>query len=112
MRLMCRETASCISEAVSTGRKSTLSGTSSAVGALRVRNNAREYYGAGMQSVLGHAFRGGGSSLGGVNQSGRFQTNAFQNEPHCSMERLMAAESRTQRNGPCDRSHRERVCRN
>jgi Fe(3+) dicitrate transport protein len=33
-------------------------GTSSAAGALRVRNNNREYYGAGIQSVLGYAFEG------------------------------------------------------
>ncbi|MDH5580084.1 MAG: TonB-dependent receptor, partial [Betaproteobacteria bacterium] len=33
-----------------------LSGRSSAPGALRVRNNAREYYAAGVQSVLGAGF--------------------------------------------------------
>jgi Fe(3+) dicitrate transport protein len=33
-------------------------GTSSAVGALRVRNNNREYYATGIQSVLGYAFEG------------------------------------------------------
>lgn len=37
-------------------------GTSSAAGALRVRNNAREYYGAGVQSVLGFAFEAGDAS--------------------------------------------------
>jgi Fe(3+) dicitrate transport protein len=37
-------------------------GTSSAVGALRVRNNAREYYGAGVQTVLGYAFDAGATS--------------------------------------------------
>jgi Fe(3+) dicitrate transport protein len=31
-------------------------GTSSAVGALRVRNNSREYYATGLQSVLGYEF--------------------------------------------------------
>ena len=34
----------------------TLTGTSSAAGALRVRNNAREYYATGAQSVLGAGF--------------------------------------------------------
>ncbi len=33
-------------------------GTSSAAGALRVRNNNREYYATGIQSVLGYAFDG------------------------------------------------------
>ncbi|HEU0226020.1 MAG TPA: TonB-dependent receptor [Steroidobacteraceae bacterium] len=37
-------------------------GTSSAAGALRVRNNAREYYAAGIQSVLGIEFDAGRSS--------------------------------------------------
>jgi len=37
-------------------------GTSSAPGALRVRNNAREYYATGIQSVLGYAFDTGGAS--------------------------------------------------
>ena len=34
-------------------------GTTSAVGALRVRNNAREYYATGLQSVLGYGFATG-----------------------------------------------------
>jgi Fe(3+) dicitrate transport protein len=34
-------------------------GTSSAVGALRVRNNSREYYATGLQSVLGYGFDSG-----------------------------------------------------
>lgn len=34
----------------------TLTGTASAPGALRMRNNAREYYAAGIQSVLGAGF--------------------------------------------------------
>lgn len=37
-------------------------GSSSAVGALRVRNNAREYYAAGLQTVLGYAFDTGAAS--------------------------------------------------
>jgi len=37
-------------------------GTSSAAGALRVRNNAREYYAAGIQSVLGIGFDTGVAS--------------------------------------------------
>jgi len=37
-------------------------GTSSEPGALRVRNNAREYYGAGLQMVLGYSFDAGGAS--------------------------------------------------
>jgi len=37
-------------------------GTASAPAALRVRNNAREYYAAGIQSVLGAAFDTGGAS--------------------------------------------------
>jgi Fe(3+) dicitrate transport protein len=37
-------------------------GTSSAAGALRVRDNAREYYAAGLQTVLGYAFETGGAS--------------------------------------------------
>ncbi|HET7202435.1 MAG TPA: TonB-dependent receptor [Steroidobacteraceae bacterium] len=37
-------------------------GTSSAPGALRVRNNAREYYAAGVQSVLGYSFAAAGAS--------------------------------------------------
>jgi Fe(3+) dicitrate transport protein len=37
-------------------------GTSSAAGALRVRNNAREYYAAGIQSVLGIGFDTGAAS--------------------------------------------------
>lgn len=37
-------------------------GTSSAVGALRVRNNAREYYAAGVQTVLGYAFDTGAAA--------------------------------------------------
>jgi len=37
-------------------------GTSSAPGALRVRNNAREYYAAGIQSVLGIGFDTGAAS--------------------------------------------------
>lgn len=37
-------------------------GSSSAVGALRVRNNAREYYAAGVQTVLGYAFDTGAAS--------------------------------------------------
>lgn len=37
-------------------------GTSSAAGALRVRNNSREYYAAGVQSVLGYSFDVGGAS--------------------------------------------------
>jgi len=37
-------------------------GTSSAAGALRVRNNNREYFAKGIQSVLGYAFDIGGAS--------------------------------------------------
>lgn len=37
-------------------------GISSAAGALRVRNNSREYYAAGIQSVLGYSFDVGGAS--------------------------------------------------
>ncbi len=37
-------------------------GTSSAAGALRVRNNSRQYYAAGVQSVLGYSFDVGGAS--------------------------------------------------
>jgi Fe(3+) dicitrate transport protein len=37
-------------------------GTSSAPGALRVRDNSREYYAAGVQSVLGYSFDTGGAS--------------------------------------------------
>jgi len=37
-------------------------GTSSAAGALRVRDNSREYYAAGIQSVLGYSFDSGGAS--------------------------------------------------
>jgi len=37
-------------------------GTSSAVGALRVRNNARKYYAAGVQTVLGYAFDTGAAA--------------------------------------------------
>jgi len=37
-------------------------GTTSAPGALRVRNNAREYYATGIQTVLGYAFDTGGAS--------------------------------------------------
>jgi len=37
-------------------------GTTSAAGALRVRNNAREYYATGLQTVLGYAFDAGGAS--------------------------------------------------
>jgi Fe(3+) dicitrate transport protein len=36
-------------------------GTSSAAGALRVRNNNREYYATGVQSVLGYSFAGWGA---------------------------------------------------
>jgi len=37
-------------------------GISSAAGALRVRNNSREYYATGIQSVLGYSFDVGGAS--------------------------------------------------
>ncbi len=37
-------------------------GTTSAAGALRVRNNNREYYATGIQTVLGYAFEAGGAS--------------------------------------------------
>lgn len=37
-------------------------GTSSAAGALRVRNNNREYYAKGLQTVLGYAFDAGGAA--------------------------------------------------
>jgi Fe(3+) dicitrate transport protein len=62
-------------------------GTSSAAGALRVRDNAREYYGAGIQTVLGYAFDAGGASHQ-VEASVRFhqdEEDRFQNDDRYQM---------------------------
>jgi Fe(3+) dicitrate transport protein len=62
-------------------------GTSSSVGALRVRNNAREYYGAGVQTVLGYAFDAGVTSHQ-VEASMRYhqdEEDRFQNDDRYQM---------------------------
>ena len=62
-------------------------GTSSAAGALRVRNNAREYYAAGVQSVLGYAFDTGGAShqLEASFRYHRDEEDRFQNDDRYQM---------------------------
>lgn len=62
-------------------------GTSSAVGALRVRNNNREYYAQGLQTVLGYAFEAGGASHQ-VEASARYhrdEEDRFQNDDRYQM---------------------------
>jgi Fe(3+) dicitrate transport protein len=62
-------------------------GTSSAAGALRVRNNAREYYATGVQSVLGLAFDAGGAAHD-LELSARFhrdEEDRFQNDDRYQM---------------------------
>jgi Fe(3+) dicitrate transport protein len=62
-------------------------GTSSAAGALRVRNNAREYYAAGAQTVLGFAFDAGGAShqLEASVRYHRDEEDRFQNDDRYQM---------------------------
>jgi len=62
-------------------------GTSSAAGALRVRNNAREYYAAGVQSVLGYSFDVGGAShqLEASVRYHRDEEDRFQNDDRYQM---------------------------
>jgi len=62
-------------------------GTSSAAGALRVRNNNREYYATGVQSVLGYAFDAGGASHQ-IEVSARYhrdEEDRFQNDDRYQM---------------------------
>ncbi len=62
-------------------------GTSSAAGALRVRNNAREYYAAGAQTVLGFAFDAGNAShqLEASVRYHRDEEDRFQNDDRYQM---------------------------
>jgi len=62
-------------------------GTSSAVGALRVRNNAREYYATGLQTVLGYAFdaRGASHQLEASVRYHRDEEDRFQNDDRYQM---------------------------
>lgn len=62
-------------------------GTSSAAGALRVRNNSREYYATGLQTVLGYAFDAGGAShqLEASVRYHRDEEDRFQNDDRYQM---------------------------
>jgi len=62
-------------------------GTSSAAGALRVRNNAREYYAAGVQSVVGYAFDAAGAAhqLEASVRYHRDEEDRFQNDDRYQM---------------------------